>query len=144
MRARREPQPVHEPPERHREAEQHARRPQQPSQQAAVVPVTHYFDDCVVKVICERPATRAASMTRITAWCVAVASALITTTGSLAPAPARFSSSASSLMLRNTTGRRLITYWPCAFTSTAISLERSSCLSASAAGRLICSSLYFE
>src|SRR3989441_7577726 len=66
----------------------------------------------------------------------------MTTTGSLAAPPARLSSSASSLTVRNTTGRRLITYWPCAFTNTAISFERSACLSASAEGRLICSSAY--
>jgi len=42
-----------------------------------------------------RPATRAASITRTTAWWVALASALITTTGSLAATAARFSSSAS-------------------------------------------------
>jgi len=34
-------------------------------------------DDCVAKVICDRPARRAASITVITDWCVAVASALM-------------------------------------------------------------------
>src|SRR4051812_21715821 len=37
-----------------------------------------------------------------------------------------------------------MTYWPCALTSTLTSLERSICFSALAAGRLICSSVYFE
>ena len=95
-------------------------------------------------MICCRPAARAASITRTTAWCVALASALTTTTGSFAAPAARFISPASCSMLTNATGVRLTTYWPCAFTSTATSLARSSCLSASAAGRLICSSVYFE
>jgi hypothetical protein len=34
----------------------------------------------VAKVICDRPTRRAASITLITAWCGAVASALITST----------------------------------------------------------------
>src|SRR5688572_23904462 len=86
--------------------------PQQPRQGAAAVPMPHYLFDCAVKVICDRPARRAASMTRTTDWCVAAASAVITTTGSLSVPPARRSSSASCSTLRNGTAFLLTTYWP--------------------------------
>ena len=69
---------------------------------------------------------------------------ITTTTGSARAPLARLSSAASCSTLTKATGVRLTTYWPCAFTSTATSLARSSCFSASAAGRLICSSVYFE
>ena len=44
------------------------RSEQQPGNGAAAIPMLHYLADCVVKVICVRPASRAASITRITAW----------------------------------------------------------------------------
>src|SRR5919198_2089825 len=145
MRARQQPQRVQQPSHCDSEAKHQAQRPQRPGERAATIPVAHYFADCVVNVIWERPASRAASMTRITAWCVALASALMTTIGSFAPAAARRSSSESCSTVRNGTGRRFTTYWPCAFTSTETSLARSGCFSASAAlGRLICSSVYLE
>src|SRR6185295_17933322 len=144
VHASQNPRAEKKPPHQHQESEHEARRPQQPREGAAAVPVPHYLFDCVVKVICDRPATRAASMTRTTDWCVAAASALITITGSLSAPPARRSSSASCSTLLNGTGLRLMTYCPWAFTSTAISFCRSGCFSACAVGRLICSSVYFE
>src|SRR4029079_5273362 len=84
--------------------ENEACRPQQPGRRAAAVPMPHYLVDCVVNVICEKPARRAASITRITDWWVAAASALITITGSFSAPPARRSSSASCSTLRKATG----------------------------------------
>src|SRR5262245_5118011 len=66
------------------------------------------------------------------------------TTGSLRFPPARRISCASWSMLVNQIGALLIVYWPCALTTTEISFGRSGCFSASAVGRLICSSVYFE
>src|SRR5438094_9714459 len=125
MRARQHAQPIEQATQRDYAAKHHAQRPQGPGEQAAGVPVAHYFGDCVVNVICERPASRAASITRITAWWVALASALITTIGSLPAPAARRSSSASCSTVRNGTGRRFTTYCPCAFTSTDTSFTRS-------------------
>src|SRR5258706_8883038 len=93
-----------EAPKKNNESESQAGRPQQPGDGAAARPVPHYFEDCVVKVICDKPATREASITRITAWWVAAASALMMTTGSRRPAPARRSSPASCSTLANSTG----------------------------------------
>src|SRR5689334_16893210 len=59
------------------------------------------LDDCVANVMCKRPAIRAASMTRTTDWCVACASALMMTTGSLASPAALRSMSASALAFVN-------------------------------------------
>src|SRR5439155_16365803 len=42
MAARQEAQPIKQPAQRDREAEEHARRPQRPGEQAAGVPVAHY------------------------------------------------------------------------------------------------------
>src|SRR5258705_13950024 len=136
--------PVEKASKKNNAGERQAGRPQQPGDGAAAEPVLHYLEDCVVKVICERPATREASITRITDWWVAVASALMMTIGSRRPAPALRSAPASCSMLVNSTGALLIRYWPLAFTSTLTSPGRSSCFSASAVGRLICSSVYFE
>src|SRR5262249_32924183 len=82
-------------PEENRGAKSEARRPQQPGDGAAAGPVLHYLPGCVVKVICDSPARRAASMTRMTAWCVAGAAALSTTLRSFRGAAARLSSSAT-------------------------------------------------
>src|SRR6187399_2559809 len=117
-------------PEKNDNPENQAGRPQQPGDGAAARPVLHYFADCVVKVICDRPARREASITRITDWCVAAASALMITIGSRRPAPALRSTPASCSVLVNSTGALLITYWPLAFTSTLTSPGRSSCFSA--------------
>ena len=52
--------------------------------------------DCVANVMWMSLASRAASITWITDWCVALASALMMITGSLASPAARFSASASA------------------------------------------------
>ena len=54
---------------------------------------------CVANVTCTKPAVRAASSTLTTDWCVAVASALMITTGSLAAPAAAFSASASAAVV---------------------------------------------
>src|SRR5204862_1049982 len=81
-------------------AERNARGPQQAAECGAPVPVLRekirgYLVAWVVKVICDSPAPREASMMRITDWCVALASALMITTGSFRFVPARRISCAS-------------------------------------------------
>src|SRR5258706_12816474 len=107
--ARREAHRIREATQPHGGTERDARRPEQPAQCRASVPVLReeirgYRVAWVVKVICDRPAMREASMTRTTAWCVALASALITTTGSFRVPPARRISSANWSTLENATG----------------------------------------
>src|SRR6185503_8300680 len=92
----------------------------------------------VVKVILPKPATRAASITLITDWWVALASALMMMTGSALLPAARFSSAASASGVVNATAARLIMYCPPADTPTLTWPGRSAGLAASAVGRLIC------
>ena len=61
-------------------------------------------EDWVANVICESPLRRAASITVITDWCVAVASALMMIIESLPAFAFSASATASASTLRPTTG----------------------------------------
>src|SRR6185436_10406176 len=69
---------------------------------------------------------------------------LITTIGSFSVPPARRISSANCSTLENAIGALLMVYWSRALTTTVTSFGRCGCFSASAVGRLICSSVYLE
>src|SRR5215470_181686 len=98
----------------------------------------------VANETCERPASRAASMTWITDWWLAFASALMTTIGSFRPPAACRIASPNAATLENANGLRSIVYWPAALTVMFTSFGRSVGFSASALGRLICSSANLE
>src|SRR5258706_12221910 len=117
--------PVKKPSKEDDAGERQAGRPQQPGDGAAAKPVLHYLEDCVVKVICERPATREASITRITDWCVAVASALMMTIGSRRPAPAPRHAPPICPLRGNSTGALGIRGGPLGFTKTLASAGRA-------------------
>src|SRR5450432_1458274 len=95
---------------------------------------------CVVNEMWLYPASRALSITLITAWCVARASALMAITGSFVLFAACLSALAKAWVLPKAVAVPLIAYLPVESTETLSTSGRSVARSADASGRLICSS----